>query len=221
MKLLNKLALILTLSISVITNANAGIIKLSTSSLKADIELGVLSLDESFESFYNYSKYSAHTGYEQKNKLVMFFAEYQDNVALFAISDQYRDGNVWNKNKGSATFTIDNLAQSGEIIFKDDEADDWTENGVNWAWSAKRTDGLIFQLDNANSFNLDIAITNKKGLWGNYQFLSFDKNNNATQHNFKEWNTKGQFNVSAIPEPTTLAVFALALFGLAAARRKA
>ena len=220
MKLLSKVAFIFTLSLSVISISNASIIKLSAAPLKADIELGVLSLDQSFESFYNYSKYSAHTGYEQKNTLVMFFAEYQDNVALFAISDQYRKGHSYN-NKGTATFTIDNLAQSGEIIFKDDEADDWTENGVNWAWSSKRTDGLIFQLDNANSFNVDIAITNKKGLWGNYQFLSFDENNKATEHNFKEWNTKGQFNVAAIPEPTTLAVFGLALFGLAAARRKA
>ena len=68
MTFLRKLAIILTLSISVMTNANASIIKLND-----NIELGVLSLDESFVDFYNYSNASSQTGYEKDNALVIFF----------------------------------------------------------------------------------------------------------------------------------------------------
>ncbi len=214
MKLFTSLALVLALTVSVFNHANASAIKLNGS-----IELGALTLDTSFTDFYGYGSntvYSSNTGYEKNNALVMFFAQYEENLALFVLADS---ANSWGA--GNADFTINNLANFGDIIFKDDPSEVNITNGVSWKWASKRNDGLIFQLKDPENFNLDIALTNVSGLDQGYQFLSFDENQNVTTHKYEHWQTGGKFNVAAIPEPTTIAILALALFGLAAARRKA
>lgn len=212
MKLLIKLALTLVLSISAITSTHATVIKLNDS-----IELGVLSLNESFEDFYGWDKktWSAHTGYEQNNTLIMFFAEYKENLALFVINDKYKK--KAGKKSGKATFSIANLSLFGNVILLDDSAEKLNGDSVNWNWNTNRTDGLVYQIKDAEDFNLDINISKTKGLKA-YKFLSFDSNNKVNSHKLtKDTNV----SATAVPEPTSIAILGLALFGLAAARRKA
>lgn len=214
MKLLTSLALLLALTIGANNSANASIIKLND-----NIELGTLTLTESFQDFYGYSqnaKHSSSTGYEKNNAMVMFFAEYENNLALFVLADSAKSNG-----KGKAKFTINNLNEFGKVIFKDDPTEKGMKNGVSWSWAAKKNDGLIFQLKNPAQFDLDIVLSGVKGLGNGYQFLSFDENNKVTKHNFTQANSKGQFSASVIPEPTSIAILSLALFGLAAVRRKA
>ncbi|GAA0812984.1 PEP-CTERM sorting domain-containing protein [Colwellia sp. D2M02] len=214
MKLFTSLALVLALILSTTTHVNATTIKLNN-----NIALGALNLDQGFTDFYGYGsniRYSSNTGYEANNALVMFFAEYNNNLALFVLADSANS-----TGKGKAKFSVNNLNDFGNIIFKDDTSDTNITNGIKWAWASKRNDGLVFQLNDPNNFNLDIAITNTQGLGQGFKFLSFDASNQVTSHNFTQANSLGEFNIATIPEPTTIAVLALALFALAASRRKA
>lgn len=206
MNLLTKIAFMILLPLSIISTANSTTIKLNDS-----IELGVLSLNESFKDFYDYRNYSSHTGYEVNNGFVLFFAEYENNLALFALA-----GSDKSKGKGKAKFRIADMKSFGSIIFQDDNSDKSLTNGVNWAWNSKKNDGLIFKLNNANNFDLDMRLFGTSGLGKGYQFLSFDNNNQITRHK-----VSSNFNVSAIPEPTTIAVMALGLIALVVRRRKA
>ena len=194
------------LPLSIISTANSTTIKLNDS-----IELGVLSLNESFKDFYDYRNYSSHTGYEVNNGFVLFFAEYENNLALFALADSDKS-----KGKGKAKFRIADMNSFGSIIFQDDNSDKSLTNGVNWSWSSKKNDGLIFKLNNANNFDLDMRLFGTSGLGKGYQFLSFDDNNQITRHK-----VANNFNVSAISEPTSIAVMALGLIALVVRRRNA
>ena len=61
--------------------ANASIITLNGSQ-----EVNALKINESFESFYNFTNWSANTGFEKANELVAFFAlDDMDNLGLYMI----------------------------------------------------------------------------------------------------------------------------------------
>lgn len=202
---LKSIAVTAALFISSLSVANAGLY------LNDDIEVSALSLTEDFVSFYDYQghgkrTYSSNTGYEQGNTIVMFLAEYNSQLALITLVDAYKSNG-----KGTAKVTIDNLSDFGSVLFKDDANDKLSANGVDWKWAHRKNDGMVLQLLDPSNFTLDINFSNLTGLSGGIKFLSFS-DQGVTEH------VVGNDLRVQVPEPTTLAIFSLAILGFASRR---
>ena len=207
MKFLNTLLISLVMLTSSISTVNATLIQVND-----NLEVEALTLTESFINFYDYNtnKWSSNTGYEQNNTIVMFFAEYNNELALFTLADSFGQGSA-----GTATIAINNINDFGTILFKDDAGDATTSNGVAWKWSAGKNDGFIFTLNNPSDFYLDIQFSNLSGVGKGIKFLSFSDQNSPTEHEMKS-----NLTAKKVPEPSTLAIFGLALIGLASRQFK-
>jgi len=176
-------------------------------------EVGVLSLSESFTSFYSYgtsNSISSDTGYEQSNAGVMFLAEYDNELALFTTL------NIANHaNEGGAVDMFISDFQSANVVLVDD-ADETNATGFKWAWNGCCSDGMVYKIDDKDNFDLDIVFSNASGLDNGFKFLSFSGNQSPVSHD-----VGASFSVQTaqVSEPASLAIFALSVFGFMASRR--
>lgn len=199
--------------------ANASMISVNGTSVEA---LDLNGSYSSFLDFYDYNTvnvFTSNTGLEQSNTIVMFFAELNSEFSLFTL--------VSGPLGGSGKASVNVVGSDGAISFVDDAAESTSTSFVNWVYSGKKGDGLIYSgiTDDFWSLDLEFAgLQNIKGL----EFLSFTNGllNNATaaiSGNDTTYNVLGSPSSSAVQvsEPTTLALVGAMLLILSLVRRKA
>lgn len=199
--------------------ANASIITLNGSQ-----EVNALKINESFESFYNFTNWSANTGFEKANELVAFFAlDDTDKLGLYMIFGG-PSGQA-----GSIVFDIN--GNDGEVVFVDDPGNrdpvvsTTAGTNVTFSYIAGKTDGLVFSNFSSDFWGLNIVFDSFSGIDG-YSFLSFDDNGQASTvlsgtglDDISILSVPGS-NVTQVNAPSTILMFALALMGMASVRRR-
>ncbi|MGB1261877.1 MAG: PEP-CTERM sorting domain-containing protein [Cognaticolwellia sp.] len=199
--------------LAVTSFANAGLITVNDTT-----EVGVLTLDESFTSFYDYRNSSAHTGYEKEATAVMFLAESQGDLALFTLLD----AGGTNHTRRSAELIISDFDLSNVLLV--DEASESTNMGFSWSWVKCCTDGMIYQIIDKDNFDIDFEFSEVVGL-ANFEFLSFSSNTQlpdviSVSNSFSIQSGQNSLQIQSVPEPSTLAILALGIIGLASRRFK-
>jgi hypothetical protein len=204
-RFLNAVLISFIMFVSSVSTVNASLININN-----DFDVGALTLEKDFLSFYDYNtknKWSSNTGYEQNNTIVMFFAEFNNELALFTLLDSFGKGNA-----GKGAMSINDINDFGSILFKDDSSDVNISNGVSWKWGAGKNDGMIFKINNPNNFYLDINFSGLSGLNNGIKFLSFSNQSSPTEQLI------GRSVTAQVPEPSTLAILGLGMIGLASRR---
>jgi len=188
--------------------ANAGIITLNDS-----IEVGVLSIDQSFTEFYNYQNASANIGLEREAAAVMFIAEYNGDLALFTLLDAAGPSH----GTRSADLSISGFDAANVIL--SDDSNESNANGFSWAWADCCTDGMIYKIDDADNFDLELTFSNVVGI-SDFIFLSFGSLESPEKIVSSAFSIQSGSGTTPVPEPSTLVIFALSLLGLASRRIK-
>ncbi|WP_218418599.1 PEP-CTERM sorting domain-containing protein [Alteromonas lipotrueae] len=185
-------------------------------------EVDALSINTSFESFYNFTDWSANTGYEIANELVAFFVTDDSNaLGLFMIfSGPGGDA-------GSLNFDL--ISSEGSVVFVDDPGgrDPIVGTNVSFGYAAGKTDGLVFSDFVTESWAIDVVFNNFSGVTG-YNFLSFDASGTAS---VAASGALTDFNVSStasatpgapisVPAPSSLLILMLSLSCIALSKRK-
>ena len=200
--------------------ASASIITLNGST-----EVQELELTGTFESFYNFTDWSANTGFEKANELVAFFAlDDTDTLGLYMIFGG-PGGDA-----GNIVFDIN--GGDGEVTFVDDPGDrdpvvsTSTGTNVTFSYVAGKTDGLVYSNFSSDFWGLDIIFNSFSGIDG-YTFLTFDDNGQSSValsgSGLEDISilSAPSSNVVSANAPSTVMMFALAIIGLAGIRRKA
>lgn len=213
MTYLNKTIALMLLTLTTTTNA-------TLISLNNNTPVQPLILDESFTDFYDYNsmchRWSSNTGLEINDGIVMFFAEHNNDLALFTLVDKPGEGDG-----GKAKMRIDNMSSFGDVLFMDDPGDKQVSNGINWRWNAGKNDGMIYQLFNMKNFDINISFSDLSGLNNGITFLSFEQPIAASPFSVVDKmpnaiDMRASFSAqSQVPEPASVALFGLALVGLA------
>jgi len=211
----SRLILILCCFISFSNSANAGLFTLNDTT-----QVGSLSLSESFSSFYSYdspNNASANTGYEEEGTVVMFLAEFEDELALITLIDAIGPSHSARRVKMALSDF-----NASDVVLVDDSGES-TEFGFKWRWFSCCTDGMVYKITNNNSFDIDIDFYDVVGL-SHFKFLSFtdgvseaEENNIATSFSIQSIAMPTVFSIqaTAIPEPTVFLLFLFSLLGLA------
>ena len=198
--------------------ANAGVITLNDS-----IEIEVLSLNQTFTSFYNYSNSSANAGFEQVNTAVMFLAEHNNELALFTLLDARESESGAAHSARTADLAITGFNEAN-VIFVDDSSES-NADGFSWTWADCCTDGMIYKIEDADNFDIDLTFSKITDEDMEFTFLSFSAGSLTPQViNIVDDENKLSIQSATVPvpvpEPSTLAIFALAMIGLASRRIK-
>lgn len=156
------------LSLLVSSSAFSGIILNGTNSV------GVLSLGESFVSFYDRGgsmPASSNTGFELDDNLVLFVAEHLGEFALFGLID------TTDNTGGTADLTLtDSSLSIGELLFVDDLGETMTTIGnsttISYVWNQGRNDGFIYTFSDSAGLDLSVILGANSGIT-NVTFLQF------------------------------------------------
>ncbi|MDO6539764.1 PEP-CTERM sorting domain-containing protein [Alteromonas stellipolaris] len=184
------------------------------------VEVEALSINTSFESFYNFTDWSANTGYEIANELVAFFVtDASDALGLFMIfSGPGGDA-------GSVNFDL--LSSEGSVVFVDDPdgRDPIVGTNVSFGYAADKTDGLVFSEFVSDSWFIDVVFNSVSGVSG-FNFLTFDANgvaDIATSGSLSDFSISSASAPSApvgVPAPSSLLILLLSLTCIVLSKRK-
>jgi hypothetical protein len=184
MNLLKKLLVGVSL-ISASVFANAGLISVNDNSVNV-LELGATE----FSSFYKLgdgNQYSANTGLELPNQMVIFIA--QKGNGEFGIFNIF-SGLAGVKGNLDVTAT----GSQGFVSFVDDN----TESDLKFKWDWGRSDGLIFSGIFGDSWTVNFDYTNSKGIRG-LSVYTFDDSGNASLAFISAGSPKSVNITSSIP----------------------
>lgn len=199
--------------------ANAGLLSLNGTEVKALDLNGTVS---SFEEFYDYNganTWSSNTGLEIANTVVLFTAELNNEYAIFATISAFDGGS-----KGS--LLVSYLASNGSMLFVDDPDELVGTTGISFAYAANRNDGFIFAGLDDSSWNFDLSLNNASNVTG-VNYISFtdgsltgakESSSLAIGTNISIANTTS--SAVAVSAPATAALFLLGLGFIGLRRRK-
>lgn len=208
MKLLQKLLIASTLVIGALSSAHAGLSVAGTFVDAKQIS------DANFETFYNYGNgnaYSANTGLEVANEVVIFLGQ--------LASGEYGIYTIFSDHGGHAgSATVDTTATTGNVVF----TDDGSETGLSFNWARNKTDGFIFGNIFGGNWSVDFDFSNISGLSA-LTVLSFDAAGNASTVFTSTGGVPHSVNISSVQVvngPSIISLFAIGALFVAARRFK-
>lgn len=189
-------------------NSQAAIILNGTDSL------GVFSLTESFEDFYDHggdAPNSSNTGFEQVNTAVMMIIEFSGEYALVGTFGGL--ASIGDLDGASLSMDLINLG-TGSFTLIDDVTDPVTVSGalttIDFSYANKRNDGFIFSLGNGTDVDILVSFYDYIGL-DDFIFLSSGESDISVGDTFFLSNTLAPTSV-AVSEPTLLFMLISSLF---------
>jgi len=193
-----------------------------------NLNIGVLDLDTDFRTQY-YGAYDL----ERVEGVVMYFARYQDTLALITNIDATEEFSGDNTS-GSIVLSMSSDNAFGNMTLKDDPDEGVSDNlgnawNISWGWADYWRDGMVFEFS-TNQASVDVEWKHAVGI-DTYHLLSFDQDGTVkaeylvdneftltigdTDDLFMSVNTA---QASAVPLPAGAGLLALAITGFATRR---
>lgn len=210
LKMRNKITTLAVFVVCLFTcsTANAGFIVNGNS-------VGVLSLTESFEDFYNYDG-SSNTGLELNNSVVLFIAEYLGEFALFGLVDGTAATGDFTGGRLGIEIT-ENISSIGSLLVIDEPADLKTQTtnqySFDFRWGSQFNDGFVLALMKTESFELDLDMVFSPNL-SSAKFIDFG----GTEPSLIDLGSES--TISRVSAPGHLIILAFTVFVLVASGRK-
>lgn len=167
---------LVSMSLLVSSLANSAIITANGMGVNA---LSLNGQFDTFEQFYDYrlSNSSSHTGYEIRDRVVVFFATLGNETALIVTAG----------GPGGFTGKVDATVKGteGGLSFIDDpaglsNADPFDGTTINWSYSRNKNDGFIYKGLFSQNWTIDLGFTRRGGGVNGYDVLTFDESKTAT-----------------------------------------
>ena len=210
--------------------ANADTIRVSQESSvgAGDFDSNVLGFIDSFDSLLSASDYYAYnTAFAASfndgaqdvtltsNISHFFFVSGSDGLSAFIVHDKPSDGAG-----GQAGMTFDLAGDTASILVRDDNEGGYTDTGTQFTtshnWIACCTDGLVIGTLDGN-WSLFAEFDSRS--WSDFAgWMALD--GDTTIGLTSDLDRRVRFDVVSVPEPTTLALLGIGLFGMGLSRRK-
>lgn len=177
------------------------------------VSINPLNLSEEYDSFndfydYRLSNSSSHTGFEKRDRVVIFLTQIKDEIALIMTAG------------GPGGFTGKLGAyingSEGAISFLDDPDGSDTFDGsiINWAYSRNKSDGLIFSGIFSDNWAIDIGLQKRGGGLSGIDILTFDNNKQVSTAFALQGISKRHFSelrFESVSAPAMATLFGLSL----------
>lgn len=177
------------------------------------VAINPLNLSEDYDSFYEFYDYrtsnsSSHTGFEKRDRVVIFLTQIKDEIALIMTAG----------GPGGFTGTLGAYinGSEGAISFLDDPDGTDTFDGsiINWAYSRNKSDGVIFSGIFSSNWSIDIGLQKRGGGLSGIDILTFDQNKQVSTAVALQGISKRHFSqirIESVSSPAIAALFGLAL----------
>lgn len=188
------------------------------------VAINPLDLSADYNSFGDFFDYraidsSSHTGYEKKNKVIIFLTQIHEQIAMIMTASGV--GGY------SGVLKANVVGTQGGISFIDDPADsgfaDVLDGSmITWAFSPNKSDGLIYSGIFGQKWDLNIGLQKLGGGLSGIEVLTFDENKQASivhtqgisKNHFSMVNIKSIFSPGIIPVSVANTSIIFVLFGL-------